>query len=239
MQLFYKPDIDILNIQRGSSIDLPADEALHAIRVLRNVVGDIVWITNGKGLMIRGEIEQISKRDCSIIVDEIFTNYGKRSVYIHAVVAPTKNMNRFEWFLEKATEMGIDEITPLYTAHSERRTVNIDRLEKIITAAVKQSLKAFHPILNEPLDFKKFVKQTQNSKVFLAHLTKEPQPLLKMAALNHHHITIVIGPEGDFSDDEIVLAKNAGFDIVSLGPERLRTETAALAAVFTANLINL
>lgn len=239
MQLFYNPNIDIEFIGVGSILELPSEEALHAIRVLRNKPGDIIWLTDGKGNMLRGKISEISKRDCSVEIEEINSNYGTRSVYIHAAVAPTKNISRFEWFLEKATEMGVDEITPLICAHSERRNVNIERLEKVITSAVKQSLKAWHPTLNPPEDFKKFVKTNRESELFMAHLTHEEQPLLKDTAKSKKHITVIIGPEGDFSPEEITLSQEEGYKLISLGPERLRTETAALASVFTINLINL
>lgn len=239
MQLFYNPYINEKELEIGHLIALPDEEAMHAIRVLRNKPGDIIWLTNGKGGMIRGVIDEITKKNCSMKIEEIISDYGKKPFNIHMAVAPTKNINRFEWFLEKATEIGIDEITPLICTHSERKVVKTDRLEKIITAAMKQSLKAYHPKLNEPSDFKSFINSRDNSDYFMAHLLPEGQPLLKKTAQGATNITVLIGPEGDFSNEEVALARNAGIDVVGLGPERLRTETAALASVFTINFINL
>lgn len=238
MHLFYSPDISESELKVGQKHQLSPEEASHAIRVLRLKNDDEVVITDGKGHWIQSRILSTTKRDCTIEFSKIEANYGKRDFHLHLAVGPTKNIKRFDWFLEKATEMGIDEITPLISFHSERRDVNIQRSNKVITAAMKQSLKAYHPKLNEALALNEFFQNNQESQKYIAHYTGPEQLLLKDIDSPANDIVILIGPEGDFSNQEVNDAVSLGFIPVSLGNTRLRTETAALAATFTINLLN-
>jgi len=213
-------------------------EATHALRVLRLNEGDEVVVTTGRGHWIGAEIVATTKRDCMVKFLEINHNHGQRDFYLHLAVGPTKNIKRFDWFLEKATEMGIDEITPIISFHSERREVKTERSEKVITAAMKQSLKAYHPKLNPATTFKEFLKKNKAQQKYIAHYTGPEQLLLKNMESSAKNVVVLIGPEGDFSTQEVEEAVSVGFIPVSLGNTRLRTETAAIAAVFTINLLN-
>ncbi len=238
MHLFYTPQLEQKDIRAGATVDLPAEEALHAVRVLRLGRGDEVFLTDGRGNMIKAVVSQAGKRNCEVVITDVARHYGKRDNSLHLGVGPTKNIKRFDWFLEKATESGIDFITPVISFHSERREVKISRSEKVITAAVKQSLKAYHPVLNEAVAFNDFVANCRSELKFIAHYTGPDQLLLKDAAVPATDTTVLVGPEGDFSAQEVDFALKNGFVAVSLGDTRLRTETAALMAVFTINLIN-
>lgn len=199
---------------------------------------DIIHLTDGKGTLFQASIADVSSRQVTVRVISRQENYGRRNYKIHLAVAPTKNTDRFEWFLEKATEIGIDVITPLICEHSERRQLRTDRLAKVITAAVKQSLKAYHPVLNEMTDFKEFLDQQHGGQLFIAHLDEnEPLPLQQLYQKGAD-VTILIGPEGDFSESELEDAKKASYLCVSLGNSRLRTETAAIVACHTIQLLN-
>lgn len=238
MNLFYIPDLILPQDKEQWLVELPSDEASHAIKVLRLSLGNSINITNGEGLMVEAEIIAINKKQCVVKVVNYTEDFGKRDFNIHIAVAPTKNIKRFDWFLEKATEVGIDEITPIITSHSERKEIKIDRERKVITAAVKQSLKAYHPKLNEAITLKQFLKQDFNDELFIAHLLGPDQLLLKNAYKTGSSICILVGPEGDFSEEEILLAIEKGFKPISLGNTRLRTETAALASCLTINILN-
>jgi 16S rRNA (uracil1498-N3)-methyltransferase len=163
--------------------------------------------------------------------------YGKRPFRLHLAVAPTKNIARFEWFLEKATEIGVDEITPLICEHSERIQIRIDRLQKIILSAAKQSIKTYLPVLNEPMKFDDFIRLDHTASRFVAYV-EEQQPLHLKVAYQSGDCTVLIGPEGDFSKREMDIAFQNGFIPVSLGPSRLRTETAAIVACHIINIAN-
>jgi 16S rRNA (uracil1498-N3)-methyltransferase len=239
MNLFYIPDLVIVKDIKNWIIDLPTEEAKHAIKVLRLSVDDQVSLTNGKGIMVFAHILALNKKQCIVKADKVIHDYAKRNYRVHIAVAPTKNIKRFEWFLEKATEMGIDEITPIISFHSERREIKFERENKVITAAIKQSLKAYHPVLNEAVSFKEFMKRKTDEELFIAHLIDENQLLLKDALKPQTSVCVLVGPEGDFSNDEVKQAIDKGYQAVSLGNTRLRTETAALAACFTINMINL
>jgi 16S rRNA (uracil1498-N3)-methyltransferase len=239
MNLFYFPELTIPKDSSTWVIDFPVEEAKHAIKVLRLSLDSQVSITNGLGLMAYAHIIAINKKQCVAQVERFEEEYGKRNHYLHIAVAPTKNIKRFEWFLEKATEMGIDEITPVIGFHSERREIKYDRENKVITAAMKQSLKAYHPKLNQPMAIKEFIKSRVEEELYIAHLIDDKQLLLKNAYHLGKSVCVLIGPEGDFSHEEVLLALESGFDAVSLGNTRLRTETAALASCFTINMLNL
>lgn len=217
---------------------LEGDEARHCARVLRLKAGDTLFVTDGRGTLAECMLTAISAKTCEARVVKITEDYGKRGFCLHVAVAPTKNPGRFEWFLEKATEIGIDEITPLVCEHSERVTVNIQRLKKILVAAMKQSLKAYLPVLHEPVKFADFILLRHAGSRFIAHCSGEERRHLKQACTAGEHAVVVIGPEGDFSEREIVLSQKAGFIPVTLGASRLRTETAALAACHIINLVN-
>ena len=239
MNLFYIPQLQQNTNSEDWLIDLPAEEAKHAIRVLRLSIDDKLYITDGKGLLLDTRIIAINKKQCVAKVIGEKKEWGKRDYRIHIAVAPTKNIKRFEWFLEKATEMGIDEITPIVSFHSERREIKYDRENKVITAAMKQSLKTYHPILNEAISLADFLKKEHIGDLYIAHLIDDKQLLLRDSCKKESSAVILIGPEGDFSSSEIEDALAKGYKAVSLGNTRLRTETAALAACFTVNMINL
>ncbi|MBN2172938.1 MAG: 16S rRNA (uracil(1498)-N(3))-methyltransferase [Bacteroidales bacterium] len=232
MQLFYSPDIT------GKFHDLSAEESKHCLRVLRLKIGDIVHLTDGMGKLLECRIIDENIKNCKLEIINSQDDFGKRDYSIHLAVAPTKNINRFEWFLEKATEMGIDRITPVICDHSERRNINRDRLNKVIIAAMKQSLKAYLPILDESIPFKSFIQQNLPGEKFIAYIDENQTIHLKESYSGSGQATIFIGPEGDFSREEFEAAKNAGFKPVSLGPARLRTETAALYSCFAVNFLH-
>lgn len=232
MHLFYLPDITT-EIQL-----LPAEESAHCVKVLRLKKGDTIYLTNGKGNLFKAEIVIDHPKKCIINIIESNENVGKREFKIHIAVAPTKNINRFEWFLEKSTELGIDDITPILCSHSERKIIKPPRLNKVITAAVKQSLKAYHPELKEIISFKKFIKTAEADQKFIAYCSDTYKDHLKDKYTKGKDAIVLIGPEGDFSPAEVELAINNGYQPVSLGASRLRTETAALAACHILNLRN-
>jgi 16S rRNA (uracil1498-N3)-methyltransferase len=232
MQLFYTPDINSqLHI-------LDKEESWHCMRVLRLKKGDIIFLTNGKGTLFEARIIEPDPKKCIVEVIGKQEEYGKRSYCLHLAVAPTKNIDRFEWFMEKATEIGIDEITPVICEHSERKQIRTDRLNKVITAAVKQSLKAYHPKLNDAVTLKKFIETNSVKSSYIAHLEETNPKLLKDLYEKGSDAVILVGPEGDFSPGEMALAKENGFCAISLGDYRLRTETAAVVACHTIALLN-
>jgi len=239
MNLFYIPQLQENTDSENWVIDLPSEEAKHAIKVLRLSIDDQVSITDGMGMLLDARIIAINKKQCIVKVIGVNKEWGKRDYRIHIAVAPTKNIKRFEWFLEKATELGIDEITPLLSFHSERRDIKHERENKVVTSAMKQSLKAYHPKLNDLCSFNDFMKRNTEEELFIAHLIDEKQLLLRDACPLKKSVCILIGPEGDFSKDEVQIAIEKGYKAVSLGNTRLRTETAALAACFTVNMLNL
>ncbi len=232
MYLFYTPDIE------ANVYTLTEEESKHCIRVLRLKKGDIIYLTDGKGNLCQTSIIDDNPKRCMVNVVSVQNYYGKRDYKLHLAVAPTKNMVRLEWFLEKATEIGIDEITPLLCEHSERVVIKTERLNKVITAAMKQSLKAYHPQLNEPVKFKDFITHASEDEKYIAWCDTEPAVHLKNFYHKGKDVIVLIGPEGDFSPAEVQLAKDHGFVPVSLGKSRLRTETAALATCMTINLMN-
>jgi 16S rRNA (uracil1498-N3)-methyltransferase len=239
MNFFYTPDIS------GSLYSLSEDESRHCRMVLRLRDGDIIHLTNGIGTLFEARILDARSRQVTVEVINQQENYGRLGYRLHLAVAPTKNIDRFEWFLEKATEIGVDEVTPLICDHSERRQLRIDRLEKVITAAMKQSLKAYHPKLNEPVLFGKFLTSQPPSlpaisfpeNKYIAYITNGA-PLLQQLYQKGADAIILIGPEGDFSPAEVESAKKSGYQVISLGDSRLRTETAAIVACHTINLMN-
>lgn len=232
MHIFYIPGID------GNEILMNEVESKHAVRVLRLNQGDKVKIADGAGNFYTAEITEPNPKRCKLSVISIQKEYEKRPFYLHMAVAPTKNIDRYEWFLEKATEIGLDEKTPLLCEHSERKVIKPERLEKILVSAMKQSVKAYLPKLNSMTSFDKFILQNRPGQKFIAHCHVADLQHLKDKASKGSDVTILIGPEGDFSLTEVSSAKDAGFTEISLGKSRLRTETAGVAACHIVNLAN-
>lgn len=232
MQVFYAPDL------QGDFYTLGEEESKHIIRVLRMKTGEHIRLSDGVGNMYLAELISEDHRRCEVKIKAVCKEYGKRDYHIHLAVAPTKNINRYEWFLEKATEIGIDEITPLICQRSERKVVKHERLNKVITAAVKQSIKAYHPVLQEAISFNKFVKQDFPGGKYICYVEEGEHPALSSLYKKGSDAVILIGPEGDFNPEEVALAEANGFTTVSLGDSRLRTETAGLVACHTVALLN-
>ena len=234
MQLFYKENID----STTKTITFDKEESRHIVKVLRKREDDILHITNGKEQLFHAKITFANDKKCEAEIIETEHKPKPWAYYLHVAIAPTKNNDRFEWFLEKATEIGIDEITPIICQNSERKVVKTDRFEKIIQAAVKQSLKFTVPKLNEPISFSDFINQDFDGKVCIAHCEDEQKKQLKSVVNPSEKITILIGPEGDFSPSEIKEAITKNHIPISLGESRLRTETAGVVAVHTVSIIN-
>ena len=231
MHVFYTPDI-------ATSCELPEEEAGHCLRVLRLTMGDEVMLTDGKGSFYKAVISAATGKRCQVkVVEELPQEKGWNG-WLHVAMAPTKNMDRTEWFVEKATEIGFDELTFLNSRYSERKVIKPERVEKILVSAVKQSLKASKPVLHEMTDFNKFIAQDFKGRKFICHCNEGEKKLLKEVIVPGEDAVILIGPEGDFSEEEVAKALSCGFQPVSLGKSRLRTETAALVAVHTLNLFN-
>jgi 16S rRNA (uracil1498-N3)-methyltransferase len=234
MQLFYTPDI----APNSPNYFLNEEESKHCIRVLRLEKGSEVQLIDGKGGLYAAIIQDPHPKRTILQITSVTTAFNKRNHYLHIAMAPTKNIERMEWFLEKATEIGIDEITPIICQRSERKEVKVDRLNKIITAAMKQSLKAYHPVLNEAISLKQLLAKPFKGQKFIAHCEDTEKADLKTALQNNGEYLILIGPEGDFSPAEIDDALLGGFKAITLGDSRLRTETAALEACFEVNFLN-
>jgi len=231
MNLFYQTKIS------GKTICLEENESKHCIRVLRLKLNDEVWVTDGEGTMYKTIISDDNPKACVLTINETIKKYGERSCKLHIAISPLQNADRLEWFLEKATEIGIDEITPILCEHTEKKHINPERLQKVLIAAMKQSLKAKLPVLNKLVKFSDFVKLNQSGLKGIAYCHDERIHITEWYKSNSD-CTILIGPEGDFSDAEIELAKKMGYTGISLGKSRLRTETAALSACIAVNLLN-
>lgn len=255
MHLFFVPNLSTASI-------LPEEESLHAVKVLRLKTGDSIQIVDGKGGFFNARITTPHHKHCAFEITETLVDANKRNYKLHIAIAPTKNIDRLEWFIEKATEIGIDEITPVFCQNSERKVVKEERLEKIIISAAKQSLKAKFPTLNPPCSFNEFICTYNADQQFIAHCYTSPQPspeeretekatdfssiqnpifgrkLLKSEIEQAKSILILIGPEGDFSPEEVSTAIKNGYQPVSLGDSRLRTETAGVVACCTVAFCN-
>lgn len=225
MRLFYNPDLN----ETTTQISFTKEESRHIVKVLRKSNGDQLQITNGKGWLFIAEIMSADLKSCqATILSKSFE--PSKSYKVHLAVAPTKMNDRYEWFLEKATEIGVDTITPIICDHSERKVIKNDRFEKILQAAMKQSLHNYMPELHDAISFSDFIVQPFAGQKFIAHCEETKRLSLKNALQQHTDILILIGPEGDFSSNEIALAIASGFKPVTLGNTRLRTETAAVVA---------
>lgn len=229
--IFFTPDI-------STDVELPADEAQHCIKVLRKKEGDEILLADGKGAFYDATIVQANSKHCIVQIENKIDKPKEWGFNLHIAFAPTKNIDRIEWFAEKATEIGIDRLTPLLCQHSERKEIKASRIEKILVSAMKQSQKAVLPHLDPMTPFSEFVKQPFYGQKFIAHCYPQQKVQLKDAYEKGSDVLILIGPEGDFSEEEVEEAIKHGFQPISLGESRLRTETAALAACHTIHVLN-
>lgn len=243
VRFFYVPGAASVN-------ELPEEEAQHAVRVLRMEMGDEMMLMDGEGMFYRAVVTEATKKRCFYRIEETLPQERQWQPHLHLAMAPTKNMDRTEWFAEKATEIGFDELTFLKCRWSERTVIKTERIEKILVSAMKQSHKAWKPVLNEMTDFKAFLQEMEEREKaggkpmqkFICHCYEEEdlgeKVALKDAVRGGEDVLVLVGPEGDFSIDEVKMAVAKGFQSVSLGKSRLRTETAALVAVHIMNLVN-
>lgn len=233
VRFFYVPDAAQVN-------ELPADEAMHAMRVLRLKGGDELFLMDGVGNFYRAQVTIAATHHCYYEILEVLPQERQWKGHFHLAIAPTKMMDRMEWMVEKATEVGVDEISFLNCAFSERRVVKNPRIEKIIVSAMKQSHKAWKPVLNEMSTFAHFIEQPRSGVKYIAHCYDEIPRVNLFDELrktpDETEMTVLVGPEGDFSIDEVRQAVDHGYQSVSLGTSRLRTETAGLSAVMMMQL---
>ena len=232
MHLFYLPETS------SGEILLDEEESRHCSKVLRLSEGDTIHITDGKGNLFECAIVDASIKKCRLKVLLKKEKNQQRNTLLHIAIAPTKNIDRFEWFLEKSTEIGIDFITPVFCQHSERTHLKTERLEKVIISAMKQSLKAYLPQLYQPIDFKSFIHQPFNGLKLIGYCDLPETENIEKVCSKGTDVLMMIGPEGDFSKEEIELAKNEEFIPISLGKSRLRTETAGVVACTIINFLN-
>lgn len=232
MHLFYAPEL------KNNFHQLSQEESRHCMKVLRLAKGDHVHLTDGRGGLYRGRIASDDANRCTVEIVDQQQGYGKRPFYLHLAMAPPKNIKRFEWFLEKVTEIGVDEITPLLCFHSERKHLKHHRMMRILVAAMKQSLKTYLPILNEMIIFEDFIQKSSSQNPYIAHLAQGRSQHISQVYPPGQDAMIIIGPEGDFSEEEVEKATARGFRPVKLGESRLRTETAGIAACHSINLLN-
>ena len=225
MRLFYNKDLT----EDDSRLIIEREESRHLVRVLRKKVGDTIYVTNGKGILFTTKIDVINKNNTELKIINS-KKESKTKFHINIAVAPTKNNDRIEWFIEKSTEIGINTISTILCEKSERKKIKMDRLEKISISAMKQSLQLHKPIIQELVSFEEFIKNCKSEDKFIAHCKESKKLFLNNCRLKAKTISVLIGPEGGFSDNEIELAEKHGFISVSLGNNRLRTETAAIAA---------
>lgn len=236
MQTFYTPQIS------GKNYILNKEESKHCIRVLRLKKGDDVNLVDGNGGFYIASISEENPNACLLEIKEVILNFEKRNYYLHLAVAPTKNIDRIEWMIEKAVETGIDEFTPVICEHSERKSINVERLERIAISAMKQSLKAFLPKINDCISFSDFIHKKTSHLKLIAHCFKDIKPqrkLLKDAYQKNQNVVCMVGPEGDFSREEVNFTVKNGYTGVSLGPGRFRTETAGLVVCQNIYFMNL
>lgn len=233
MNLFYVPDV------KGDLFTLGEDESRHAIKVLRLKEEDSISLIDGVGGIYKCSIVEAHHKRCLVKVLSVEREFEKRNFSVQIAIAPTKSIDRVEWFVEKATEIGIDRVSPILCERSERKRIKEERLVRVAVSGAKQSLKAYVPVVDELTPFKKFVESDLPPNRYIAHCEDfNDRVLFKDLVTKGEDCVILIGPEGDFSLDEISLATANGFKQISLGNSRLRTETAALVAVHTVALLN-
>jgi 16S rRNA (uracil1498-N3)-methyltransferase len=233
MQLFYNPTIN----EATENFTFDKEESKHIIKVMRKKGGDKLYVTNGLGYLFESEIVVGSEIKCTVKIIG-FEKAESPKYHLHLAVAPTKMNDRYEWFLEKATEIGVSEITPIICDRSERKFIKTDRFDKILQSAMKQSLHYFLPKLNEPIAFKDFIKHKNEGLALIAHCEETDKKSLKSVVQPNENVTLLIGPEGDFYIKEITLALENKYIPVTLGKTRLRTETAAIVACHSIVFIN-
>jgi len=234
VNIFYAPDIE------GGIYKLNRTESRHTVRVLRMRKNTVVKLTDGRGTLYTGVIEDPDPDQCTIAITSAEHNFEKRDYHLHIAISPLKNPDRFEWFVEKVTEIGVDEITPLICEYSEKKSVKAERIENIITSAMKQSLKAFRPLLNQAVQFNDFIKTRYQGTKYIATCDNSVKRiLLKDRYKKGDDAIILIGPEGDFSSPEVRMASEAEFIPSDLGKVRMRTETAGVAACHSIYFMNL
>ena len=241
VRYFYVPDA-------ANQVELPAEEATHALRVLRLKGGDEIFLMDGEGSFFRAEVTAASSKRCLYEIKEEMPQQRAWKGHIHLAIAPTKMMERIEWMAEKATEIGFDELSFLNCQFSERKVVKTPRIDKIVISAVKQSHKAWKPVVNELISFKEFIQTPRPGRKFICHCYEEVEKkdfFTEISSIQNadasgapdaSDITVLVGTEGDFSIDEVRLALENGYESVSLGTSRLRTETAGLVAVHMAHI---
>lgn len=233
MQVFYAP-----NCQLGF-FPLHEEESKHVVRVLRMKQGDPVFVIDGNGKLFEGIIFEPHPKHCILQLNKVTENFEKRNYRLHIAISPLKSVDRFEWFIEKAIEIGVDEITPLLCSRTEKKNVNIERLNRIVESAMKQSLKAYHPIINEAQSFGKFAtSQRGKLKKGIAFCGEGKKEFIGKVFSRTEEALILIGPEGDFTSEEVDLAFQNNFAGISLGESRLRTETAGIVACHSISFIN-
>ena len=256
MNLFYSPGLNSATIH----FTLPEEESAHAIRVLRMKNGDKIFLSDGKGMFYEGEIISDNAKKCSLKIIRPVEDKAKRNFHLTIAIAPTKNIDRFEWFLEKATEIGCDDIFPISCSHSERTVIKTERMNKVIVSAMKQCLKSQLPKLHELKTFRQFIEHIKeiSTRKFIGHIPELSEPACADASVGRsafppqspqgeylqnvykkgENVLIAIGPEGGFSEEEVSLAIQNGFTAISLGNSRLRVETAGVVACSIMNAIN-
>lgn len=233
MQIFYAPDI------KGNFHTLDEHESKHIIRVLRMVKGTGVKLIDGKGNLYEGIIDDPDQRKCTITIRGVIRNFEKRNFRLHIAISPLKNTERFEWFIEKSVEIGVDEITPLICRNTEKPGIKSERINNLIISAMKQSLKATKTLLNPPCFFNDFIMRDYEGIRMIAHCNDSfKRWKISEVCSKNQSTVILIGPEGDFSEDEIKYASEMGISQVHLGISRLRSETAGIAACYSVHFIN-
>ena len=232
MNIFYTPEIE-----NEKSFTLSESESKHAIRVLRLKIGDNLTLVNGSGTFFDATVTNDNPKRCEVEITKT-TQENNTKTQLHIAIAPTKNNDRTEWFIEKCTEIGINQISPILCKHSERKKIKEERFVKTAVSAMKQSLKASLPIVTEFTPFKNFITQSFDGKKYIAHCYSEKQQHFKELYKKGENCLVLIGPEGDFSPDEVKLAIDNGFEPITFGTSRLRTETAGIVACTTFNIIN-
>jgi len=233
MQIFYAPDIS------GDSYTIDEKESLHIVRVLRMAKGSMVRLIDGKGNLYEGVISDPDPRKCTIAITGIIRNFEKRTYKLHIAISPLKNAERFEWFVEKSVEIGIDEITPVLCKNTEKQGIKVERTNNLIISAMKQSLKSTRTILNDTCHFSDFIKRSTKGSRMIAHCDNSfARNKISDVYSKNEDAVILIGPEGDFSKEEIWRAIDTNFSQVHLGDSRLRTETAGVAACHSIYFIN-
>ncbi|MBI71885.1 MAG: 16S rRNA (uracil(1498)-N(3))-methyltransferase [Candidatus Marinimicrobia bacterium] len=235
MEFFYSDDI------YNDIIKLNTYESKHCIRVLRKKEGQSLNVVDGKGTLYQGKLVSITKKNCHVRIDKIFENYSCRDYYIHIAISPVKNHDRIEWFVEKSIEIGVDEISFIKCERTHRKKIKLERLHRTALSAMKQTLKAKIPIINDIIDFDDFVNINNKSNMYICHLENEYRKDLfhyRKEISDNYKNCILIGPEGDFTSNEIKLSKKMNYHPITLGTSRLRTETAGIVSCSILNFLN-